>query len=625
MDGDDRKLGMHADITRRDFLNGASVAVGAALLPGGASGAAPGRQDLPGYYPPALAGMRGSHTGSFEIAHALRDGARWNGEDSGEHYDLVVVGGGLSGLSAAYFHRQAAGRDARILVLDNHDDFGGHAKRNEFELDGAFRIGYGGTMLLEQPGGYPPVAKRLIRELGIDTERFYTAFDRDLYASLGLTRGTFFDRQTFGRDHLAAGDLSDPDVLSHAPLSATGKADIARLLVDDRHYLDGMSRDAQIEYLSRTDYRTYLAERAGIGEEALAVLQSLPKGVWAVGIDALPARTAWSNAYPGFGSLELGIYSYAEHETEPNIFHFPDGNATVARLLVRELVPRSAPGDNMEDIVTARFDYAQLDDPASRVRIRLNSTAVSVRHVDGTNGPVRVTYVRDGKATRVSAGRVVLACYHGIVPMLCPEMPAPQRDQLGFSLRAPLVYTNVLLRDWKSFERLGVHRVSCPGSYHHRFMLDYPVSLGDYRCPKRPDEPIVLHMTRVPGKPGLDAAAQFAAGKRDLLETPFEVFERNVRDQLGRALGGGGFDPARDIAAITVNRWPHGYAYGYDPASGRVAFEPGEWPREQRHWERARRRFGNIAIAATDSASNAMTESAIEEAHRAVTELEGDS
>jgi len=622
MDASDRKLGMHADITRRDFLNGVGVAIGAALAPGRAAGAPAGRQDLAGYYPPRLAGMRGSHPGSFEVAHALRDGARWEGEDSGEHYDLVVVGGGLSGLSSAYFHRHAAGHDARILVLENHDDFGGHAKRNEFELNGAFRIGYGGTMLLEAPGGYPRVAKRLIRELGIDTERFYTAFDRNLYASLGLGRGTFFDRETFGRDHLAAGELADPRVLRQVPLSEAGKADLARLLADDRHYLGDLSREAQIDYLMRTDYRTYLAERAGIGSDALAVLQSLPKGVWAVGIDALPARTAWSNAYPGFGGLELGIHSYAEGETEPNIFHFPDGNASVARLLVRKLVPRSAPGNDMEDIVTARFDYAKLDDSASPVRIRLNSTAVRVQHANGTNGPVHVTYVRDGKATRVTGGRVVLACYHGIVPMLCPEMPATQREQLAHSLRAPLVYTNVLLRDWTSFERLGVHRVSCPGSYHHRFMLDYPVSLGDYRCPKRPGEPIVLHMTRVPGQPGLDAAAQFAAGKRDLLQTPFAVFERNVRDQLGRALGEGGFEPARDIAAITVNRWPHGYAYGHDPASGRVAFEPGIWPEEQRHWERARRRFGNIAIAATDSASNAMTESAIEEAHRAVTELQ---
>jgi spermidine dehydrogenase len=615
---------MHAAITRRDFLNGASVAIGASLLPGCAGRIDVGAQDLARYYPPKLTGMRGSHPGSFEVAHGLRDGARWDGEDSGETYDLVVVGGGISGLAAAWFYRQAAGTAARILILDNHDDFGGHAKRNEFEIDGRLLIGYGGTMLLEAPGGYPAVAKRLLREIGIDTGRFYTAYDQDLYASLGLTQGIFFDRQTFGADHLAVGDVSAPGTLARSPLSAAGRADLARLFRDERHYLGDLSREEQIDYLLRTDYRTYLGERAGIGDEALKVVADLPRSVWAVGIDALPARTAWSSGYPGFGDLELDIDAYDRGEGEPNIFHFPDGNASVARLLVRKLIPGVAPGDDMEDVVTARFDYSRLDDPRSAVRLRLNSTAVRVRHVDDRPGnPVRVTYVREGKALNVTAGQVVMACYHAVIPRLCPETPEAQKQLLSHSLRAPLVYTNVLIRNWTSFVRLGVHRVSCPGGYHHRVMLDYPVSLGDYRCPQRPEEPMVLHMTRVPGRPGLPAREQFAAGQRDLLATPFEVFERNVRDQLGRVLGDGGFDPARDIAAITVNRWPHGYAYGYDPVSDRVAFEPGEWPAEKRHWQNGSRPFGNISIAATDAASNAMTESAIEEAYRAVRELSG--
>ena len=277
----------------------------------------------------------------------------------------------------------------------------------------------------------------------------------------------------------------------------------------------------------------------------------------------------------------------------------------------------------MEDIVTARFNYNQLDDPKSKVRIRLNSTVVRAQHVDDIlSNPVKITYVSEGKARVVEAGKVVMACYHSIIPHLCPEMSESQKTALSNSVRAPLVFTNVLIRNWSSFAKLGMSRIDCPGSYHHSFSLDMPVSMGEYQFSKSPDEPVVITMRRTPGEPGNKSAReQFDAGKRDLLATSFETFERNIRDQLSRILAPGGFDAARDIAAITVNRWPHGYAYGYDPESDQIAFEFAAWPEGKRHWVTGRRPFGNISIASTDSASNAMTESAIEEAYRAVSDL----
>jgi spermidine dehydrogenase len=625
MDKTDRQLGMDKDISRRDFLNGVSVAVGASLLPGTASAQDVGAQDVPGYYPPELTGMRGSHPGSFEMAHLARDGAAFDGDDTGENYDLVVVGGGLSGLSAAHFYRQSQGDNARILILDNHDDFGGHAKRNEFQIDDRRIIGYGGTMLLEAPGGYPDVAKKLISDLGIETERFYKYIDQDLYSSLGLSRGLFFDKETFGSDHLAVGDMVDPSIFAHSPLSEKARANLVRLFKNERHYLDDIPAEQRGAYLESIDYWTYLKDHAGMDDEVLKIMLPVARGVWAVNIDAYPARDAWSSGYPGFGDLDLGVESYDREgdQEEPNIFHFPDGNASVARLLVRKMIPGVAAGDNMEDIVTARFDYSQLDNPDSPVRIRLNSTVVRAQHIeDKLSNPVKVTYVRDGKARVVEAGKVVMACYNAIIPRLCPEMPEPQKTALSNCVRAPLVYTNVLIRNWNSFAKLGISRVNCPGSYHHGVSLDFPISMGDYQFSKSPDEPIVLHLTRVPGEPGnRSALEQFAAGKRDLLATSFETFERNIRDQLSRILAPGGFNAASDIAAITVNRWPHGYAYGHDPETDQIAFEPSSWPEEKRHWVSGSRPFGNIGIASTDAASNAMTESAIEEAHRAVNDL----
>ncbi|MEE9230641.1 MAG: FAD/NAD(P)-binding protein, partial [Acidobacteriota bacterium] len=531
--------------------------------------------------------------------------------------------GGISGLSAGYFFRQAAGARSKILILDSHDDFGGHAKRNEFQHGNRLLIGYGGTQTIESPSGYPAKAAALLRELGFDASRFYTAFDQDLYKSLNLRRGVFFDKETFGTDRLVVGEgsLPWPEFLARTPLSERARRDVARVFEGRVDYLPDLSLEEKRAQLRRMSYRDFLTDLVKVHEDTIPYFQTWMHGLWAIGIDALPAWICWLSGYPGFQGLGLP----RQERNEPYIHHFPDGNASVARLLVRSMIPAVASGSSMEDIVTARFDYARLDEAGSPVRIRLNSTAVGVRHLGGpaATGEVEVTYVRRGRAERLRARRCILACYHTIIPHLCPELPNEQKKALSCSLRAPLVFTNVLIRDWTSFQKLGLQRAYCPGSYHTSVTLDFPVSLGEYRCPGSPQEPMVLHLTRAPCSPGLPAPEQFKAGRRDLLRTGFATFERNIRDQLGRMLSGGGFEPARDIEAITVNRWPHGYAYGYDPLEGEVAYEFDHWPDSKRTWLAARKRFGRISIASSDAASNAMTEAAIEEAHRAVQELLG--
>lgn len=276
----------------------------------------------------------------------------------------------------------------------------------------------------------------------------------------------------------------------------------------------------------------------------------------------------------------------------------------------------------MADIVSARFDYSALDAEQGPTRIRLRSTVVDLRHRDGRlDGVVDVTFVRDDTARIVTASRVVWAGYHSMLPHICPDVPQTQAAAQGSSVRAPLTYTNVLIRNWRSMVKLGVRRAYCPGSFFQTVMISHQASLPDYELSRSPDEPVILHMQHVPLAPGLPGAEQFRAGRRALLEIPFETFERKLRDQLGRMLGPGGFDPARDIAGITVNRWPHGYAYSMDANSGDVAWSPQAWRHARRPWVAARQRVGNIAFAGTDASSNAMTESAIEEAHRAVHSL----
>jgi spermidine dehydrogenase len=611
----DRRLGMNRAISRRDFLNGVSVAIGASLLPACTRTGEPVVESPSAYYPPAETGMRGSHPGSFEVAHAAVRGQRWAAGKTDEHYDLVVVGAGISGLSAAYIYRRDMNPNARILVLDNHDDFGGHAKRNEFTLDGRTFIGYGGTVFMDAPESYPAPAKQVIQELGIEFERGNEFYQRGLF-SRRSGRATFFDKETFGADYLAIGTGGFSESLADAPLSEQAKADIARLYADEEDYLADMTMAERREVLETHSWRDFLEKFAGLGEEALTFIQKRPHGGWAIGADAFPAWLALSVGYPGFAGIGVGEY---RDDDNGGRFAFPDGNASIVRLLVRKLVPGVGPGSTMEDVVTAVFDYSRLDRPENLTRIRLSSTVVGVRHQDGElDADVDVTYVTNDKARTVTTNKVIWAGYHAMLPYVCPDVPDEQGTALRGSVRAPLVITNVLIRNWQSLAKLGFGRVSCPGSFFHSVGFTHPVSMGDYRFAQSPDEPVVLALQHTPLAPGLAAVEQFRAGRQALLETPFETFERNVRDQLGRVLGAGGFDPARDIAGITVNRWSHGYAFSFDAESGEVVWWPEKWRHERRPWIEARQRIGNITIAGTDAASNAMTEAAIEEAHRAV-------
>jgi spermidine dehydrogenase len=264
------------------------------------------------------------------------------------------------------------------------------------------------------------------------------------------------------------------------------------------------------------------------------------------------------------------------------------------------------------------MDYAKLDQPDSRVRIRLNSTAVRVKHLGdpASAKEVEVTHVLAGRVYKVRGTASVLACYNCIVPYLCPEMSQLQKEALAYAVKQPLVYVNVQIRNWKAFQKLGVSGIYAPGSYFSSTVLDFPVSMGTYKFPSSPEEPCVLHLLRTPCKPGLTAKEQFKAGRYELLVTPYATFERKIREQLNRMLADGGFDSARDIQAITVNRWPHGYAYEYNPL-----FEPPDRPASERPCVIGRKPFGRITIANSDSDGHAYTNIAIDQAYRAVQEV----
>ena len=507
----DRYLGMDRPITRRDFLNGAAVVIGGALfarttLGEGGPGIAPSNQAND--YPPALTGLRGSHPGSFETAHSLRDGTFWKTAsapaDTKEVYDLVVVGAGISGLSAAHFFRERVGKSSRILLLENHDDFGGHAKRNEFHLGGKLQLCNGGTLLIDSPTPYSPQADGLLKKLGIDPPKLEeTTADRRLYPALGLKPALFLDRETFGSDKLLVGvpgggrgrrreeeqGKTWKEFLADAPLTGAVRGDIARIEESQTDYMPGLSSAEKKARLSKMSYRDFLLNVAKANPGVIPFYQTRTHGEWGVGIDAEPALDCWAIGLPGFQGMHLEpgaapnmSYSAAGYANGGSYrYHFPDGNASIARLLVRDLIPAAIPGLSVEDIVSARADYSKLDEPDSLIRLRLNSTVVAARNLDKPTEAqeVEVTYARGKDLFKVHAKSCVLACWNMMIPFLCPELPEKQKEALHYLVKVPLVYASVGLRNWTAFQRLGIQSVRAPGSYWDAVSLNAAIHIGD--------------------------------------------------------------------------------------------------------------------------------------------------
>jgi len=634
-------------ITRRDFVNGVAVAAGATALAGIAAAQDSAPEQSPNYYPPALTGLRGSHPGSFEAAHQLRDNKKVDlssASHTGETYDLVIVGGGMSGLSAAYFFLKTVGRDARVLILDNHDDFGGHAKRNEFSHNGHLMAINGGTLNVEAPQRYNEHAKALLHDIGVDLDRFQTtnATNRDLYRSLGLGSAYFFDKETWGKDELVTrgaggrggrGGLS-ADLLAKMPLSDKTQKDLLRLYSQNQpDYMPGLTSAEKKLKLAKMSYQDFLLNVAKVDKQALWFFMHFGEGNFCVGADATPALFGWEMGQPGFSGMNLeptpeGVLADLpgpQHGRQKSgggaAVHFPDGNATLARLMIRWLIPEALPGTTMEDSGAARLNYAKLDRSGQPARVRLNSTVLNVRH-EGEPARAKeivVSYSRFGKMYDVRAKGCIMACWNMFIPYLVPDIPAKQKEALAYGVKGPLVYTSVAVRNWQAWQKLGINSINAATMYHPSVSLTEAVSLGDLKHPQTPDDPVILHLTRMPGAPGKPRKDQHHIGRAELLATSFETFERNIRDQLARNLAGGGFDPARDIVGITVNRWPHGYAYTYNSL-----YEPMEWvytSSDSRPCVIARQPYGLIAIANSDAGASPHTDTAIWEGHRAVGDM----
>jgi len=618
----DKRLGMQRAITRRDFVQGAAVAAGAVLQAGavGASGganASAGAQRMTiADYPPVKTGMRGSHPGAYEIAHALaRDGAKFpEPKSTEEHYDLIVVGAGISGLAAAHYYQKRFGADSKILLLENHDDFGGHAKRNEFHQSGEMVLSLGGTHNLEW-WSFSKTVNAFMQEHGVDCKamrkQMEFAYGRDAPNSPAM----WFDETTYGVNRLVtsfnlSAKLTTEDI-DKIPISDAGRDSLKRFY-DSAPSLEDWTEAEAEDLLSSISYPDFLRQYGGLTEDAVQLFDKEEHGSWGLEMRAISAAEAMWEGYPG---AHLFGEDWSEDSFGYPVAMWPDGNASLVRLMVAKLVPQSAPNATAENVAMTQFDYSALDRENANVRLRLNSTVIGVDNIDQG---VSVTYASsEGELKQVSARHSVLACYHSIIPHLCPAMSDTQKAALKYQVKVPMILTNVLLRNSRALDKLGVDAVSCPGRLHARLFLFKGLHTGGYKRSDTADEAVSLVFwgSVSPPEDAVDIRSQLRGSRQKLLELSFEDFEREVRTVLDGLLGPAGFDVAEDILAITVNRWPHGYAYEY-----MQLWDP-EWESGEAPHEIARQPFGSITIANADAGASAYTHVAIDQAYRAVADL----
>ncbi|TBR81118.1 NAD(P)/FAD-dependent oxidoreductase [Campylobacter novaezeelandiae] len=629
---------------RRDFLNGMALSIVAGMSPlqllyGNEAKITDFTKE---YYPPSLLGLRGSNNASYQFAHMLRDGDKFDFSiiKPKEEYDLVIVGAGISGLAAAFFYQEKFGKDKKILILDNHDDFGGHARRNEFNLKDQTILSYGGSESFQSPKAlYSKEVLHLLNSLGISIDKLAKDFDVNFYPDLKLSRGVYFSKSEFGVDKIVSGNprkvicddiptdktngKSVEEFINEFPFNSKDKKDLISLFKSEKDYLKGMSKKEKEKYIQKTSYKKFLEEKVKLSNEAIKFFEGMSDDFLALGIDAISCEDARISFLPGFDKLGLDPIegeALAEME-EPYIYHCADGNASVARLLVKRLIPNICKeNENLDDITLSHFDYSQLDLKQNKVKIRLNSTVINA---ENTKNGALITYVKQGKTYRVKSKKVVMANYNSMIPYIIPTLPKEQKEALSKNVKTSLLHTKVIIKNWEPFIKLGVHEIYSPRMPYARTKLDYPVDIGNYHHPRDPKKPICVHMVCSPlvfaniqgiDLEGMDARDRARIGRNLLITMSFEEHEKIIRDQLQGMLGSAGFDHQKDIEAIIVNRWGHCYSY----TENSLYDDPKE---AEETIKTARKPFKNIVIANSDSDWQAYMHAAIDQAYRAISEL----
>jgi spermidine dehydrogenase len=654
--------------------------------------AGPAGEIPPGYYPPSSTGITGQPDDVVEQfvaidgkpnqkdVHSTGGGTGLKAnrvQETGEVYDCVVVGGGASGLSAAKFYLDRFGPDKKILVVDPLPDFGGHSHRNEFHVPNQAAGGLdlmllrnGGTVnldstgawnkpqggLMDIPGSYGQPALDLLAFCGVDLVNFPSSTAAGIPASFGLRAMLLFPSKDWGVDTLTPNrvNATEPNTpagwtafVNRLPFSQAAKDAIVRIQTDTttdwltlKH--GPMTVDEKVHLLTTITQKQYYMDYIGAPEQAILQYQRNGHGLLGAGAQVVSAADVWMLGQPGFDGLGLGD---TEDRHFPGVGRtpqmdniadngptraWPDGNASVLRLLVSKLIPDSfAPVDggppNQENVVKAICDYTTLDRPGNTVRIRLNSMVFRVKPAKSNRDEAIVEYIVAGRGKRVRGKHVIMACWNRVTAKIVDELPKEQVENLCYARKVPLIYGRAALNNWQAFADAKIASVTPRGNslFWDSTSVSAGARFGAAYGPtpnQPPTAPGMLTFQVVPSDPtATPQLAAYEGGRKRLLEMSFQDLEDALVDVIDRSVNvsGGDFDPERDIHSIMVNRWNYGYAHEltsvWDPSLyGPVADQP---------QVKGRVPFKNVAIANSDSGAMAYTHSAFSEGYRAVQDL----
>ena len=609
---------------RRDFLNSTLLASGAALLGTASPTNLLAEQEWTGF-----AGIgdyshsNGNTHAVMSAGHAMRDGSYGDAAeiiDTGEVFDCVVIGGGISGLaSALFFHRSQTGKTC--LVLDNHPIFGGEAKRNEFQVDGHRLMVHQGSAACFPPLPSDPLAS-FYESIGVDWSQFQyqepagaaqlLSIQTAPYGVGGRTSGFYFGPK-FG--HPKGVWIRDPwgSRLSGAPISDQAKRELLGMRETDRkpfsthRYQPKLHGDEASRHLDSITLEQHLIEAYSLSPDTVRTyLSPISGGGSGLGADVL-------SAYCEYAADVLLPWDY-----QKGAQMFPGGNTGMARHIVKQLLPEALSGGaSMADICRASVQFANLDRPQNANRIRLNATSVSVRHLGNPKHAeaVEVTYELEKKLYRIKARAVIMANGSWTSKHIVSDLPVICRQAYGQFHRAPCLMANVAVRNWKFLHRLGLTECQWFEGIGNSLTVRKVATFGTDPAAIDPELPTVLTLKILFSKPGLTLEQQTTQGRMELLATPFRTYERLIRDQFTTMFGGAGFDASRDIAGIILNRWGHaylspqpGFFFGADGKPG-----PGDILRQNP--------YGRIAFANSDLAGIMDHRMSIREAQRAVTQV----